>query len=42
MDRGREAAQFGARGNQSRDASQIQRQGNAGAAVRGGAGRRNG
>ncbi|MGD0103574.1 MAG: DUF3300 domain-containing protein [Rhodopila sp.] len=42
MDRGREAAQFGARGNQSRDASQIQRQGNAGAGVRGGAGRRNG
>jgi hypothetical protein len=42
MDRGREAAQFGARGNQSRNASQIQRRDNAGAAVRGGAGRRNG
>jgi hypothetical protein len=43
MDRGREAAQFGARGNQSRAASQAQRrQGNAGAAVRGGVGRRPG
>jgi hypothetical protein len=42
MDKGREAAQFGTRGTQSRDASQIQRQGSAGAAVRGGTGRRNG
>jgi hypothetical protein len=42
MDRGREAAQFGARGTQSRDASQIQRRGNTGAAGRGGVGRRNG
>ena len=42
MDRGREAAQFGARGNQSRAASQVQRQGNAGAAIRGGAARRPG
>jgi hypothetical protein len=42
MDRGREAAQFGARGTQSRDASRIQHRGNAGAAVRGGAGRRRG
>ncbi len=42
MDRGREAAQFGARGNQSRAASQVQRQGNRGGAVSGGAGRRHG
>jgi hypothetical protein len=42
MDRGREAAEFGARGNQSRAASQRQGRGNAGAAARGGAGRRNG
>jgi hypothetical protein len=42
MDRGREAAQFGARGNQSRAASQVGRQGNAGAAIKGGAGRRKG
>jgi hypothetical protein len=41
MDRGREAAQFGARGNQSRAASQIQRPGNAGGGA-GGRGRRNG
>jgi hypothetical protein len=34
MDRGREAAQSGARGTQSRDASQIRRQGNAGGAAR--------
>ena len=42
LDRGREAAQFGARGNQSRETSQIQRPGNPGAAVRGGGGRRSG
>jgi hypothetical protein len=42
MDKGREAAQFGARGNQSRAASPFQRQGNAGPANRGGVGRRPG
>ncbi len=41
MDRGRQAAQFGARGNQSRAASQIKRPGNAGGGA-GGRGRRNG